>query len=128
MFYYAGHAMEVSGQNLLVPAPAKIDSDRDIRFETVDLDSVLDSVSGRARVSLLILDSCRDNPFSKRLVASSRTISLRGLGSIDAAAGTLIAFATAPGKTAEEAIRGTVRLRKRCCTISSDQASKSDEC
>ena len=102
VFYYAGHAMEVSGQNLLVPAPAKIESDRDIRFETVDLDSVLDSVSGRARVSLLILDSCRDNPFSKRLVASSRTISLRGLGSIDAAAGTLIAFATAPGKTAED--------------------------
>ena len=40
VFYYAGHAMEVSGQNLLVPAPAKIESDRDIRFETVDLDSV----------------------------------------------------------------------------------------
>ena len=102
MFYYAGHAMEVSGQNLLVPAPAKIDSDRDIRFETVDLDSVLDSVSGRARFSLLILDSCRDNPFSKRLALSSRSMSLRGLGRVDAAAGTLIAFATAPGKTADD--------------------------
>jgi Caspase domain len=102
VFYYAGHALEVGGQNLLVPAPADIQSDRDLRFETVDLDTVLDSVSGRARVSLLILDSCRDNPFSKRLVTSSRSISLRGLGPIDAAAGTLIAFATAPGKTAED--------------------------
>jgi Caspase domain len=102
VFYYAGHAMEVSGQNLLVPAPAKIDSDRDIRFETVDLDSVLDSVSGRAKFSLLILDSCRDNPFSERLASNSRSISLRGLGHVDAAAGTLIAFATAPGKTADD--------------------------
>jgi uncharacterized caspase-like protein len=104
VFYYAGHAMEVSGQNLLVPAPAKIESDRDIRFETVDLDSVLDSVSGRSKVSLLILDSCRDNPFSKRLSVSSRAISLRGLGRIDAAAGTLIAFATAPGTTADDGV------------------------
>jgi caspase domain-containing protein len=102
VFYYAGHAIEVGGQNLLVPAPANIESDRDLRFETIDLDSVLDGVAGRSTVSLLFLDSCRDNPFSKRLVATSRAISLRGLGPIDAATGTLIAFATAPGKTAED--------------------------
>src|SRR5882757_5441215 len=102
VFYYAGHAIEVSGQNLLVPAPAKIESDRDLRFETIDLDSVLDGVAGRSTVSLLFLDSCRDNPFSRRLVATSRAISFRGLGPIDAATGTLIAFATAPGKTAED--------------------------
>ena len=102
MFYYSGHALEVSGQNLLVPAPADIRSERDLRFETVDLDSVLDSVSGRGKVSLLILDSCRDNPFSKQLAGSSRAISLRGLGHVDAAVGTLIAFSTAPGKTAAD--------------------------
>jgi hypothetical protein len=102
VFYYAGHAIEVGGQNLLVPAPANIQSDRDLRYETIDLDSVLDAVAGRSAVSLLFLDSCRDNPFSKKLVASSRAISFRGLGAIDAATGTLIAFATAPGKTAED--------------------------
>jgi uncharacterized caspase-like protein len=102
VFYYSGHALEVSGQNLLVPAPADIRSERDLRFETVDLDSVLDSVSGRGKVSLLILDSCRDNPFSKQLAGSSRAISLRGLGHVDAAVGTLIAFSTAPGKTAAD--------------------------
>ena len=100
VFYYSGHALEVNGQNLLVPATADIRSERDLRFETVDLDSVLDSVSGRSKVSLLILDSCRDNPFMKQLVASSRTVSLRGLGAVNAAVGTLIAFSTAPGKTA----------------------------
>ena len=102
IFYYSGHALEVSGQNLLVPATADIRSERDLRFETVDLDSVLDSVSGRGRVSLLILDSCRDNPFSKQLAGSSRAVSLRGLGHVDAAVGTLIAFSTAPGKTAAD--------------------------
>ena len=102
VFFYAGHAIEVGGQNLLVPAPADIQSDRDLRYETIDLDSVLDAVAGRSAVSLLFLDSCRDNPFSKKLVANSRAISFRGLGAIDAATGTLIAFATAPGKTAED--------------------------
>src|SRR5262245_40282811 len=100
VFYYSGHALEVNGQNLLVPASAHIRSERDLRFETVDLDSVLDAVSGRSKVSLLILDSCRDNPFVKQLAGSSRAISLRGLGPVDAAVGTLIAFSTAPGKTA----------------------------
>jgi len=102
VFYYSGHALEVNGQNLLVPASANIRSERDLRFETVDLDSVLDSVSGRGKVSLLILDSCRDNPFVKQLAGSSRTISLRGMGPVDAAVGTLIAFSTAPGKTASD--------------------------
>jgi len=102
IFYYSGHALEVSGQNLLVPATADIRSERDLRFETVDLDSVLDSVSGRGKVSLLILDSCRDNPFIKQLSGSSRAVSLRGLGHVDAAVGTLIAFSTAPGKTAAD--------------------------
>jgi uncharacterized caspase-like protein len=100
VFYYSGHAMEVNGQNLLVPASADIRSERDLRFETVDLDSVLDSVSGRSNFSLLILDSCRDNPFIKQLAGSSRAVSLRGLGAVSAAVGTLIAFSTAPGRTA----------------------------
>ena len=102
LFYYAGHAIEVSGQNLLVPAPANIQSDRDLRYETIDLDSVLDAIAGRSTISLVFLDSCRDNPFNKKLVASSRAVSFRGLGAIDAATGTLIAFATAPGKTADD--------------------------
>ena len=101
VFFYAGHALEVNGQNLLVPAPANVESERDLRYETVDLDLVLESMSGRSKVALLFLDSCRDNPFSKKLTAT-RSVAFRGLGAVDAAAGTLIAFATAPGKTAED--------------------------
>jgi len=101
VFFYAGHALEVNGQNLLVPAPADVQSERDLRYETVDLELVLESMSGRSKVALLFLDSCRDNPFSKKLTAT-RSAGFRGLGAVDAAAGTLIAFATAPGKTAED--------------------------
>ncbi|MGY8683220.1 caspase family protein [Bradyrhizobium sp. UFLA05-153] len=100
VFYYSGHALEVNGQNLLVPASADIRTERDLRFETVDLDSVLDSVSGRSKISLLILDSCRDNPFIKQLAGSYRSVSARGLGPVNAAMGTLIVFSTAPGSTA----------------------------
>jgi uncharacterized caspase-like protein len=102
LFYYAGHALEVNGQNLLVPASADIQSAQDLRFETVELDSVLDGISGRSRVSLLFMDSCRDNPFTKKLLIGSRSISRAGLGQIDSAVGTLIAFATAPGRVAED--------------------------
>src|SRR6266481_8890440 len=129
VFFYAGHAIEVGGQNLLVPAPADIQSDRDLRYETIDLDSVLDAVAGRSAVSLLFLDSCRDNPFSKKLVANSRAISFRGLGAIDAATGTLIAFATAPGKTAEDGDGArTAHSQAPSCAISSGPASRCAGC
>jgi uncharacterized caspase-like protein len=102
VFYYAGHALEANGQNLLVPASADIQSAQDIRFETVDLDSVLDGIAGSSKISLLFMDSCRDNPFAKKLVIGSRSISRSGLAPIDSAVGTLIAFATAPGRLAED--------------------------
>jgi hypothetical protein len=128
VFYYSGHALEVNGQNLLVPATANIRSERDLRFETVDLDSVLDSVSGRSKVSLLILDSCRDNPFMNQLVASSRAISLRGLGAVNAAVGTLVAFSTAPGKTALDGDSRNSGSPPPCFTISNDRASRFAAC
>ena len=102
VFYFAGHALEAAGQNLLLPVGANVKSARDLRFETLELDAILESVSGRARVSLLFLDSCRDNPFAKQLAGSTRSTSFRGMGVVDATVGTLIAFATAPGKVAED--------------------------
>jgi len=106
LFYYAGHAVEVSGRNWLVPAPADIQSIYDLRFEALDLDSIIEQVSGRSRVALFFMDSCRDNPFHTRLAAGTRGVSMRGLGRVDAAAGTLIAFATAPGRVAADGTTG----------------------
>jgi hypothetical protein len=98
LFYYAGHGVQVNGHNFLVPVDARIETEQTVRLETVDLDVVLDQMSAaQSRVNLVILDACRNNPFEKRF----RSVS-GGLASIDAPAGTLIAYATAPGKVAAD--------------------------
>ena len=74
LFFFAGHALEAAGRNWLVPAPADIHTDRDLRFETLDLEGVLEQLDGAARLSILILDACRDNPFRLRLQTGSRGI------------------------------------------------------
>lgn len=102
-FFFAGHGLEASGRNWLLPAPADIRSDRDLRFEALDLDSVLEQLDGAARLSILVLDACRDNPFRKRLQASGRgAAAASGLGQASATVGTLLAFATAPGTVADD--------------------------
>ncbi|HEV2508289.1 caspase family protein [Bosea sp. (in: a-proteobacteria)] len=102
-FFFAGHGLEAAGRNWLLPAPAEIRSDRDLRFEALDLDSVLEQLDGAARLSILVLDACRDNPFRKRLQASGRGApAASGLGQASATVGTLLAFATAPGTVADD--------------------------
>lgn len=102
-FFFAGHGLEASGRNWLLPAPAEIRSDRDLRFEALDVDSVLEQLDGAARLSILVLDACRDNPFRKRLQASGRGApAASGLGQASATVGTLLAFATAPGTVADD--------------------------
>ncbi len=102
--YYAGHGIEVDGSNYLIPADAKLVSDFDIEDETVSLDRVLKALDPAKRLKLVILDACRDNPFSttmKRSV-SSRSIG-RGLGKIEPAmSDTLIAFAAKAGAVASD--------------------------
>ena len=61
--YYAGHGIEVSGINYLIPVDAKLKVDRDVQFETIQLDQVLTSVQQAKKLKLVILDACRDNPF-----------------------------------------------------------------
>jgi uncharacterized caspase-like protein len=102
LFFYAGHALESAGENWVVPVSADIAGDRDLRFEALDLDTILDQMNGGARVSLVFLDSCRDNPFRLRITSGTRDFSGGGLGRVNAAVGTFIAFATAPGNFAED--------------------------
>ncbi len=100
LFYYAGHAVELGGRNWLLPAPANIQSDRDLRFEALDLDSILEQVEGASRVALIFLDSCRDNPFRMKLATGTREAPMRGLARVASGAGTFVAFSTAPGTVA----------------------------
>ena len=84
------------------PRDCALRTDRDLRFETLDLDAVLEQTDGASRVSLVFLDSCRDNPFRMRLGAVTREVPRGGLGQVRAATGTLVVFSTAPGTVAED--------------------------
>jgi uncharacterized caspase-like protein len=97
-FYYAGHGLQVRGRNYLVPIDAEIDSEAATRIAAVDVDLLLEQMAeARNRVNVVILDACRNNPFERRLRGASR-----GLAAVDAARGTLIAYATAPGSVAAD--------------------------
>lgn len=98
LFYYAGHGMQVRGRNYLIPVDAQINSEGGVKTESVDVDAVLDQFTSRgSRLNLVILDACRNNPFERLFRGSSG-----GLAQIDAPQGTLIAYATAPGKVASD--------------------------
>ena len=96
LFFFAGHGLQIEGENYLVPVGADIRQARDVVVEGLALGEVMKAMDGAAgRMSIVILDACRNNPF----VAGERTAGI-GLAPTSAPAGTLIAFATAPGKVA----------------------------
>ncbi|HYE13917.1 MAG TPA: caspase domain-containing protein [Pyrinomonadaceae bacterium] len=98
LFYYAGHGVQVKGVNYLVPVGAEIASEEEVEYECVDIGFVLAQMESAANgMNLVILDACRNNPFAR----SFRSVS-RGLALMDAPAGTLIAYATAPGSIASD--------------------------
>lgn len=98
LFYYAGHALQVRGRNLLLPVRARIEREDEILYRTVDVGQVLDKMdSARNRVNIVILDACRSNPFGREF----RSVA-PGLAVMDAPHNTLIAYATAPGAVASD--------------------------
>jgi uncharacterized caspase-like protein len=102
--YYAGHGIEVDGTNYLVPADAKLATDFDVEDETVSLDRLLRSLDTVRRLRLVILDACRENPFSNNMKRNlaSRSVG-RGLARIEpTTSNTLVAFATKAGAVADD--------------------------
>ncbi|MBR0990820.1 caspase family protein [Bradyrhizobium japonicum] len=101
--YYAGHGMEIGGVNYLIPTDAKLAADREIGFEAVPVDQVLNAAERARKLRLIILDACRDNPFAaqmkRTLTVASRSVS-RGLAPLEPEAGTLVVFAAKDGETA----------------------------
>lgn len=96
LFFYAGHGMQVKGKNYLIPIDAQIENESSVRAETVDVDTVLDQLSA-SPLNVVILDACRNNPFERRFRGTGG-----GLAQMDAPKGTLIAYATSPGKVASD--------------------------
>lgn len=98
LFYYAGHGLQIKGENYLVPVDAEIEKELDVELEAVKLQRVLNEFDyAENQMNIVILDACRDNPYAN----------LRSLGSglapvYRAPLGTFIAYATSPGQAASD--------------------------
>ncbi|MGW1422358.1 caspase family protein [Bradyrhizobium manausense] len=110
IFYYAGHGIAVGGTNYLLPVDADIKSEMDVKLgAAINIDLTLDQTMGDAKVKLVFLDACRDNPFAAKIKSNSATRSVNvgsGLAEMKSGEGTLIAFATGPGQTALDGQEG----------------------
>jgi uncharacterized caspase-like protein len=111
VFFYAGHGIAMGGTNYLLPVDADIKSEMDVKLgSAINIDLTLDQTVGDAKVKLVFLDACRDNPFTAKIKSNSptRSVSIQsGLAEMKSGEGTLIAFATGPGQTALDGQEGT---------------------
>ncbi len=96
LFYFAGHGVQSKGRNYLVPVGSTIESEADLEFESTDVYRILSQMEeAGTRINVVILDACRNNPFARKFRSAAR-----GLAQLEAAKGTLLAYATAPGEVA----------------------------
>jgi len=104
LLYYSGHGIAVDGKNYLVPVDIDVNSELDIKLgAAIDIEVAVDQIMADAKVKLVFLDACRDNPFTNKIRSAARTRSvtiLSGLAEMKPSEGTLIAFAAGPGQTA----------------------------
>jgi hypothetical protein len=111
VFYYAGHGIAVNGTNYLLPVDADLKSEMDVKLgAAINVDNTLEQTMQDAKVKLVFLDACRDNPFAAKIRSARATRGVTvdsGLAAMTSGAGTLIAFATGPGQTALDGDKGT---------------------
>jgi peptidoglycan hydrolase-like protein with peptidoglycan-binding domain len=111
LFFYAGHGIAVNGTNYLLPVDADLKSEMDVKLgAAINVDVTLEQTMGDAKVKLVFLDACRDNPFAAKIRSAKATRSVNvqtGLAEMKSGEGTLIAFATGPGQTALDGEAGT---------------------
>jgi uncharacterized caspase-like protein len=97
LFYFSGHGVQIDGLNYLIPIGGVFHEPSDVKYRAVSADWVLARMDDAGvDVKVLILDACRDNPFGR---SWTRTLS-RGLATMDTPKGSLVAYATSPGRTA----------------------------
>ncbi|MEN9888151.1 MAG: hypothetical protein RL559_188, partial [Pseudomonadota bacterium] len=101
MLYYAGHGLQLDWRNYMVPVDAQLSQASDVPRHTIDIENVITTFKKSAtRMNIIVLDACRDNPFSGKT-------SGKGLAQLDAPPGTYLAFATSPGNVAEDGDEST---------------------
>jgi hypothetical protein len=100
LFYFAGHGVQLKGLNYLIPVDANLSTEKMVEYDCVDAGRILAHMEdARTNVKLMVLDACRNNPFER---SWGRGIGQRGLATMNAPKGSLIAYSTAPGTTASD--------------------------
>ncbi|MEC3859713.1 caspase family protein [Mesobacterium sp. TK19101] len=105
LVFYAGHGIEMSGRNYLIPVDAQMRSEATAQFEALALDDVISAVNQAGRLGIVMLDACRDNPFASAMQRNSGTRSMsRGLApiSVEGQDGLVVSFAAQEGSTAAD--------------------------
>jgi len=98
LFYYAGHGIQVNGENYLVPVGAEVFAEDEVEDECLKVSSVLRKMeTANNSLNIIILDACRDNPFGRSFRSGKS-----GLAKMDAPTGSILAYATAPGSVAAD--------------------------
>lgn len=103
-FYFAGHGLQVDGTNYLIPLNANIETKEQVALECLSTELVLKTLemtSSKSRLNVMVLDACRNNPFESWSRSSGS-----GLSAVTPPNGTLVAYATSPGKTAADGSGG----------------------
>ncbi len=96
LFYFAGHGVQVNGENYLIPLNANINRQNDVRYKAVNIGQVIGSIGESGNnLNIIILDACRDNPLPRSFRSASR-----GLARFESPKGTILGFATSPGTVA----------------------------
>jgi hypothetical protein len=97
MFYYSGHGVQIANENYLLPVDFTAQEETDAKYESMPASRIVDRLGeSGARLNIIVLDACRTNPFR------STRGGTRGLAPMESGRGSLIAFATAPNRTADD--------------------------
>ncbi|HNU07315.1 MAG TPA: caspase family protein, partial [Pyrinomonadaceae bacterium] len=103
LFYYAGHGIQVGGENYLVPVDADIPEEDEVAYSAVPISLVLTKMSSAKNdLNIVILDACRNNPFARSWRGFRDSGNSDGLAKISPPTGTLVLYATEPGKVASD--------------------------
>ncbi len=103
IIYYSGHGIEIDGNNYLIPVDAELAEVSGVRYETVPLEGMISACRGAKILRFVILDACRDNPFTEGIKGFDAGKSIGGgLASPPASGSTMVFYAAAAGRTARE--------------------------
>lgn len=103
LLYFAGHGIEAAGENYLIPVDAQLESERSVGLEAIKLSDLMNVVTAAGDLGVIVLDACRDNPFSQRMRRIDPTRSARrGLGIVEPQGQLLVVYAAEAGSTATD--------------------------